>query len=67
MVGRRREQAKQKGQSCDNDSKVAIITPGFQQIEWVNTDTDEFRSRRLQHRDEAENFYRELAMRGLSS
>ena len=35
--------------------------PGFQQIAFVDTDTGEFQERRLQHREEAEKFYRELA------
>ena len=35
--------------------------PGFQQIAWVDTDTGEFQERRLEHREEAEKFYRELA------
>jgi len=39
--------------------------PGFQQIAWVNTETGEFQERRLPHREEAEKFYRELAVRGV--
>jgi hypothetical protein len=35
--------------------------PGFQQIGFVDTDTGEFQERRLQHREEAEKFYRDLA------
>jgi hypothetical protein len=35
--------------------------PGFQQIAFVDTDTGEFQERRLQHREEAEKFYRDLA------
>jgi hypothetical protein len=35
--------------------------PGFQQIAFVDTDTEEFQERRLQHREEAEKFYRDLA------
>jgi len=35
--------------------------PGFQQIAFVDTDTGEFQERQLQHREEAEKFYRELA------
>ena len=34
--------------------------PEFQQIAWVDTNTGEFQERRLQHREEAENFYRQL-------
>ena len=37
--------------------------PGFQQIAYVDTDTGEFNERRLAHREEAEQFYRELAAR----
>ena len=39
--------------------------PGFQQIAFVDTDSGEFQERRLQHREEAEKFYRELAVRGI--
>ena len=35
--------------------------PGFQQIAYVDTETGELQERRLQHREEAEKFYRELA------
>jgi len=35
--------------------------PDFQQIAFVDTDTGELRERRLQHREEAEKFYRDLA------
>jgi transposase len=35
--------------------------PAFQQIAFVDTDTGELRERRLQHREEAEKFYRNLA------
>ncbi len=38
--------------------------PGFQQIAFVGTDSGEFQERRLQHREEAEKFYRELAVSG---
>jgi len=38
--------------------------PGFQQIAFVDTDTGEFQERRLQHREEAEKFYRGLAAAG---
>ena len=38
--------------------------PSFQQIAFVDTDTGEFQERRLQHREEAEKFYRELAAQG---
>jgi transposase len=36
--------------------------PSFQQIAFVDTDTGEFQERRLEHREEAEKFYRELAV-----
>ena len=39
--------------------------PGFQQIAFVDTDTGEFQERRLQHREEAEEFYRELAAQAM--
>jgi hypothetical protein len=35
--------------------------PGFQQIAFVDSDTGELQERRLQHREEAEEFYRDLA------
>ena len=35
--------------------------PGFQQIAFVDTDTGELQERRLQHPEEAEKFYRDLA------
>ena len=35
--------------------------PSFQQIAWVDTETGEFQERRLEHREEAETFYRELS------
>ena len=38
--------------------------PGFQQIAFVDTDTGEFQERQLQHPEEAEKFYRELAAQG---
>src|SRR5271165_6490894 len=39
--------------------------PEFQQIAWVDTDTGELQEQRLQHREEAEAFYRELAARAV--
>ena len=36
--------------------------PSFQQIAFVDTDTGEFQERRQEHREEAEKFYRELAV-----
>jgi transposase len=38
--------------------------PGFQQIAYVDTETGELQERRLQHREEAEKFYREFAAQG---
>jgi transposase len=35
--------------------------PAFQQIAFMDTDTGELQERRLQHREEAEKFYRDLA------
>ena len=39
--------------------------PGFQQIAFVDTDTGEVQERRLEHREEAEKFYRDLATQGM--
>jgi transposase len=39
--------------------------PEFQQIASVDTETGEFQERRLQHREEAETFYRELGARAV--
>ena len=41
--------------------------PGFQQIAFVDTDTGELQERRLEHREEAEKFYRDLAATGNES
>jgi transposase len=38
--------------------------PGFQQIAYVDSETGEVQERRLQHREEAEQFYRDLAAQG---
>ena len=38
--------------------------PGFQQIAYVDTETGELQERRLEHREVAEKFYRELAAQG---
>jgi transposase len=38
--------------------------PGFQQIAFVNTDTGELQERRLEHREAAEEFYRDLRVQG---
>lgn len=40
--------------------------PGFQQIAFVDTDSGEFQERRLQHREEAERFYCDLAAQGMT-
>jgi transposase len=39
--------------------------PSFQQIAFVDTETGELQERRLQHREEAETFYRDLATQGM--
>jgi transposase len=39
--------------------------PSFQQIAFVDTDTGELQERRLEHREEAEKFYREVAVQGM--
>jgi transposase len=38
--------------------------PGFQQVAYVDTETGELQERRLNHPEEAEKFYRELAAQG---
>ena len=38
--------------------------PGFQQIALVDSETGELNELRLEHREEAEKFYRELAAQG---
>jgi len=38
--------------------------PGFQQIAFVDTETGEVQERRLEHREEAEKFYRDLRVQG---
>jgi transposase len=40
--------------------------PGFQQIAFVDTDTGECGERRLEHREEAEKFYRDLGAQGVA-
>src|ERR1022692_1304840 len=39
--------------------------PSFQQIAFVDTETGELQERRLEHREEAEKFYRDLAAQGM--
>ena len=41
--------------------------PGFQQIAFVDSDTGELSERRLAHREEAEQFYRELKQQNLGA
>jgi len=38
--------------------------PSFQQIAFVDTESGELQESRLQHREEAEKFYRDLATQG---
>ena len=40
--------------------------PGFQQIAYVNTDTGELSEARLGHKEQAEQFYRDLRTHGLT-
>ena len=40
--------------------------PGFQQIAFVDTDTGELSERRLGHKEQAEQFYRELRQHGMT-
>jgi hypothetical protein len=40
--------------------------PGLQQIALVDTDTGELTQERLAHREQAEQFYRELKQRGMA-
>jgi transposase len=40
--------------------------PGFQQIAFVDTETGELQERRLEQREEAEKFYRDLAAQGMA-
>src|SRR5215831_14472130 len=39
--------------------------PSFEQIAFVDNESGEFQESRLQHREEAEKFYRDLASRGM--
>ena len=39
--------------------------PAFQQIAFVDSETGELQEQRLEHREEAEKFYRDLAERGV--
>jgi len=38
--------------------------PSFQQIAFVDIETGELQERRVEHHEEAEKFYRELAVQG---
>src|SRR5450631_3801220 len=53
----------------DKEPNMRIIGcdyhPGFQQIAFMDTETGELQERRLQHPEEAEKFYRELAAQGV--
>ena len=40
--------------------------PGFQQIAWLDTDTGEFSGARLGHKEQAEQFYRDLSTRKIA-
>jgi transposase len=40
--------------------------PGFQQIAFVDSDTGELSEARLGHKEEVEQFYRELSKRGVT-
>ena len=40
--------------------------PGFQQIAFVDSDMGELSEARLGHKEEAEQFYRELSKRGVT-
>ena len=58
-------------QGSGESSRTMIIIgldfhPEFQQTAYVDTESGAFNERRLQHRDEAEEFYRELAARGVA-
>src|SRR5271154_6888379 len=41
--------------------------PSFQQIAFVDSETGELQERRLEHREEAEKFYRDLAAQGIKA
>jgi hypothetical protein len=41
--------------------------PSFQQIAFVDTDTGELQERRLEHREEAEKFYRGLGVQRMKA
>ena len=49
-----------------NKIQGADYHPGFQQIAFVDTETGELQERRLEHREEAEKFYRDLRAQGVS-
>jgi len=61
-------QTNQKGsgdKEPNNDHYRCDCHPSFQQIAFVDTETGELQERRLQHREKAEKFYRELAAQGM--
>src|ERR1039458_8495218 len=55
--------------SGDKEPKMIFIGcdyhPGFEQIAFVDTETGEWNERRVEHREEAEQFYRALAAAGM--
>ena len=58
----------QTNQGPEKGANMLIIGcdyhPGFQQIAFVDTETGEWKEERLEHRERAEAYYRELASRG---
>jgi hypothetical protein len=59
-----------RGTSSINPDNLIIgadYHPAFQQIAFVDTETGELQERRLDHPEEAEKFYRELAVQGNES
>src|ERR1700731_4197010 len=60
----------QKGSGGRSRTMIIIgcdYHPGFQQIAFVDTDTGELQERRLEHREEAERFYRDLGAQGAAT
>src|ERR1700730_14280489 len=58
-------QPKRREKGADMWIIGADYHPGFQPIAFVDTETGECGERRLQHREEAEKFYRDLAAQGM--
>jgi len=48
----------------DNDISRMRLSPGFQQIAFVDTETGDYGEQRLEHSEGAEKFYRDLAAQG---